>query len=121
MSKRYESITLVEMFERWKFKWSKRGILEWRKERNARFLKKLTPFQQWLYLSKDMGGLDTRRNYFSSPQGNLALRKKIGENLDQMPDDWEELKKTIEYDEGAEILDFLKSLLGILSKSYGIN
>ena len=94
---------------------------KWRKERNARFLKKLTPFLQWLDYSKDMGSLDTRRNYFLSPEGNLALRKKFGKNLDQMPDDWEELKKTIEFDEGTEVLGFLKSLLAILSKSYGIN
>lgn len=94
---------------------------KWRKERNDRFLKSITPFEQWLYYSKEMGDYKSRRKYFLSPDGQKEIEKRFGKNLDKMPDNWEELKKTIEYDEGAEVIDFLKSLLGLFSKSWGIN
>ena len=99
---------------------TKEKIAKWRKERNERFLKSLTPFQQWLYYSKEMGDYRSRNKYFSSPEGEKELEKRFGKDLDRMPDNWDELKKSIEYDEGAEIMDFLKSLLGIFSKSWGM-
>lgn len=99
---------------------TKEKIAKWRKERNERFLKSLTPFQQWLYYSKEMGDYKSRRKYFLSPEGEKEIEKRFGKDLDRMPDNWDELKKSIEYDEGAEVMDFLKSLLGIFSRSWGM-
>lgn len=114
--KKNDYITLVELFERWK-----QDIRDWRRERNDRFLKSLTPFEQWLYCSKDMGDLESRSNYFLSPEGRKEIEKRFGENLDLIPDDWEETSKTIEYDELGEIRQFFKRILTMFSKSWGIH
>jgi hypothetical protein len=111
-----DSITLVELFERWK-----QEIKDLRRERNDRFLKSLTPFEQWMYYSKDMGDYRSRRKYFLSPEGEKEIEKRFGENLDLIPDDWEETSKTIEYDELGEIRDFFKGLFTMFSKSWGMN
>ena len=111
-----DSITLVELFERWK-----QEIKDLRRERNDRFLKSLTPFEQWMYYSKDMGDIESRRDYYRSPEGKGEIMKRFGENLDLIPDDWEETSKTIEYDELGEIRDFFKGLFTMFSKSWGMN
>ena len=92
-----------------------------RKRRNQRFLNKLSPFEKWLYFSKDMDSLDARRAYFLSPKGEKEIKQRFGNNLDKMPKDWDELKLGIEYDEGKEILDFLKSLFELFGKSWGLH
>jgi hypothetical protein len=93
----------------------------WRKRRNEKFIQSLTPFQRWLYLSKDMGSREARADYLLSPEGNKELKKKFGEKLDKMPENWDDLKAGIEYDEGKDIKDFLKSILQLFAKSWGMH
>jgi hypothetical protein len=86
---------------------------------NQEFLDGMTPFEQWIYFSKDMESLDARTEYLLSEDGNRELKKRFGEKLDQTPDDWEEMKRGI-VNEGKGFSSFLKTLPELIAKSWGL-
>lgn len=76
-------------------------------------IKGLVPYFAWLLYSKEFGSMQARDKYASTPEGMAKLKKRFGETLMGMPDNWEDMKKDFVLKDGNTLKRFLKTLLDI--------